>query len=114
MLGFFGALVDAIGGGGWGPIVTSTLIARGNEVRMTVGSVNAVEFFITLASTFTFFVTLHITHVEVIAGLAAGGVLAAPLAAWATKHIPARPFMFMVGLLVSTISVLNILKLLYR
>lgn len=107
ILGFFGALVDAIGGGGWGPIVASTLVARGNEVRMTVGSVNAVEFFITLASATTFFVTMKLAHVDIIIALALGGILAAPLAAWAAKHIPTRPFMFAVGLLVTVISIRN-------
>src|SRR5712691_9657116 len=64
-LGFFGAFVDAIGGGGWGPIVASTLIARGNRLRETVGSVNAVEFFVTLAASITFVLTLGLTNWEI-------------------------------------------------
>ena len=109
-LGFFGALVDAMGGGGWGPIVASNLIVRGNNVRITVGSVNAVEFFVTLAASITFFLTIGLTHWSMIVGLALGGVVAAPLGAWAAKRIPHKPFMILVGLLVSGLSIRNLLK----
>ncbi len=111
-LGFFGALVDAMGGGGWGPIVASNLIMRGNNVRITVGSVNAVEFFVTLAASITFFLTIGLTHWTMIVGLALGGVIAAPFGAWAAKHIPHKPFMILVGLLVTGLSVRNLLKFL--
>lgn len=111
-LGFFGALVDAMGGGGWGPIVASNLIVRGNNVRITVGSVNAVEFFVTLAASITFFLTIGLTHWSMIVGLALGGVVAAPFGAWAAKHIPHKPFMILVGLLVTGLSVRNLLKFL--
>lgn len=104
ILGFFGAFVDSIGGGGWGPVVASTLIARGNNVRTTVGSVNAAEFFVTVASSLTFVLTLGLGHWPIVAGLAIGGMLAAPLAAYSVKHIPHRPFMFLVGLLVISLS----------
>ena len=103
-LGFFGAFVDAIGGGGWGPIVASNLIARGNDVRITVGSVNAVEFFVTLAASVTFILTMGLTNWPIIAGLAVGGVVAAPIGAWACKHVPTKPFMIFVGLLVIALS----------
>ena len=109
-LGFFGALVDAIGGGGWGPIVASTLIVRGNDLRMTVGSVNAVEFFVTLAASMTFFLTIGLTNWQIILGLALGGVLAAPIGAWACKRIPIKPFMFFVGAIVITLSLRTIIK----
>ncbi len=111
-LGFFGALVDAMGGGGWGPIVASNLIVRGNDVRITVGSVNAVEFFVTLAASITFFLTIGLTHWSMIVGLALGGVIAAPLGAWAAKHLPHKPFMILVGLLVTGLSTRNLLKFL--
>lgn len=111
-LGFCGALVDAMGGGGWGPIVASNLIVRGNNVRITVGSVNAVEFFVTLAASITFFLTIGLTHWSIIVGLAIGGVIAAPFGAWAAKRIPHKPFMVLVGVLVIAISVRNLLKFL--
>ena len=103
-LGFAGAFVDAVGGGGWGPIVASTLIVRGNDVRSTVGSVNAVEFFVTLAASVTFFLTIGLGNWPVIAGLALGGLIAAPIGAWACKHVPVKPFMIGVGVLVCLLS----------
>jgi uncharacterized protein len=104
-LGFFGALLDALGGGGWGPIVATTLVVRGNDLRRTIGTVNAVEFFVTVAASVTFFFAMGLTHWRVIAGLAVGGVLAAPLAAWACRRVPLKPFMVLVGLLVIALSV---------
>lgn len=108
-LGFFGAFLDAIGGGGWGPIVATTLIARGNEVRETIGSVNAAEFFVTLAASATFFLTLGLGGWPIILGLALGGIFAAPLGAWACKRLPTKPFMIAVGLLVIALSTRTLL-----
>jgi len=104
-LGFVGAFIDAIGGGGWGPIVASNLIVRGNDIRKTVGSVNAVEFFVTLSASATFLITLGMTNWQIILGLAIGGVFAAPLGAWASKYIPVKPFMIFVGVLIVLISI---------
>ena len=109
-LGLLGGFLDAAGGGGWGPVVASTLMARGNHARLTVGSVNAAEFFVTLAASITFIITLGISHWPVIAGLAIGGGLAAPIAAYACKRIPLRPFMFMVGLLVIGLSLRTLIR----
>ncbi len=103
-LGFFGALLDAIGGGGWGPIVASNLIARGHELRLTVGSVNAVEFFVTLTASAVFLATLGTAHFGVVLGLALGGVVAAPLGAWLVRFIKPRLLMPVVGLLVIGLS----------
>jgi uncharacterized membrane protein YfcA len=108
-LGFIGAFIDAIGGGGWGPIVASNLIARGNNIRKTVGSVNAAEFFVTLAASITFFFTIGLSHWQIILGLAVGGVAAAPLAAWAARRIPPKPFMDLVGDQVILISARTLL-----
>lgn len=107
-LGFFGALIDTIGGGGWGPIVASNLIAQGNDTRTTVGSVNAAEFFVTLAASLTFLFTIGFTHPQVIVGLAIGGVMAAPIAAYLTKKIPQKPFMIVVGVLIIGLSLRTI------
>jgi uncharacterized protein len=103
-LGFFGAMIDAMGGGGWGPIVATTLVVRGNDVRRTIGTVNAVEFFVTVAASVTFFLALGLTYWPVIAGLALGGVLAAPLAAWACRRVPVKPLLILVGVLVIALS----------
>lgn len=109
-LGFIGALVDAIGGGGWGPIVASTLMARGNDARETIGSVNAVEFFVTFSASVVFISMLGLTHWPVIAGLALGGLLAAPLAAWACSRVRTRPLMIVVGLVVIALSLRTLLR----
>lgn len=109
-LGFIGALLDAMGGGGWGPIVASTLIARGNHVRQTVGTVNAAEFFVTLAASITFVLTLGLSHWPVIAGLALGGLVAAPLGAWLCTRVPVRPLMALVGALVIVVSLRTLLR----
>ena len=108
-LGFIGAFVDAIGCGGWWPIVASNLIVRGNDIRKTIGSVNAVEFFVTLSASVTFLITLGLTNWQIILGLAIGGVLAAPLGAWAARHVPVKPFMIFVGALVILMSARTLL-----
>jgi uncharacterized protein len=108
ILGFFGAFLDSIGGGGWGPIVSSTLIAQGRNVKYTVGSVSLAEFFVTLTSTFTFFIFLGITHWQEITGLVIGGVIAAPLAAYLTSKIPVRAGLIVVGIAVVIVSLRNI------
>ena len=104
-LGFFGALVDAIGGGGWGPIVASNLIARGHELRLTVGSVNAVEFFVTLTASLVFLLTMGTGHLGIVLGLALGGVVAAPFGAWLLRFVQPRLLMPVVGVLVIGLSV---------
>jgi uncharacterized membrane protein YfcA len=109
-LGFGGAFIDAVGGGGWGPIVASTLIARGSDVRRTVGSVNAAEFFVTLAASLTFILMLGLANWQIIAGLALGGLAAAPVGAWACTRIPLRPFTVVVGLIVIGLSLRTLLR----
>jgi uncharacterized membrane protein YfcA len=109
-LGFVGATLDAMGGGGWGPIVASTLMVRGHDARETVGSVNAVEFFVTLAASITFVLTLGLSHWQMILGLALGGLPAAPLGAWACKRLPLRPLMVLVGVLVIVLSIRTLLR----
>jgi uncharacterized membrane protein YfcA len=107
-LGLFGGFFDAIGGGGWGPIVTSTLVANGNTPRYAIGTVNSAEFFVTVAQSITFIATiglLILDHWEKIAGLMIGGVIAAPLAAYLCKRIPTRTLMLSVGLLISLLSI---------
>jgi uncharacterized membrane protein YfcA len=109
-LGFTGALLDTMGGGGWGPVVASTLIVRGNHVRTTVGTVNAVEFFVTFSASITFFLTIGLTNWQMILGLALGGLPAAPLGAWVCRHYPVKKLMVLVGLLVVVLSLRTLLK----
>ncbi len=103
-LGFAGGFLDAIGGGGWGPMVTSTLIGGGTAPRYAIGSVNLAEFFVTVTISAVFVSTVGLELWPVIAGLVLGGILAAPLAAYATKRIPARPMMIVVGVVIVLLS----------
>lgn len=109
-LGLVGGFFDAVGGGGWGPIVTTTLVARGNHPRFAIGSVNFSEFFVTFAQSVTFLLTLGMLDTwKIIIGLLIGGVLAAPLAAVAARKLPHRVLMGMVGVLIIALSVRTIL-----
>jgi uncharacterized membrane protein YfcA len=108
-LGFFGGLLDSIGGGGWGPIVTSTLLGQGATPRYTIGSVNLAEFFVTATISGTFLLTIGLELWPIIAGLIIGGVLAAPFAALVTKHLPDRALMVLVGCVVVILSLRGIL-----
>ncbi|MGC9530118.1 MAG: sulfite exporter TauE/SafE family protein [Candidatus Bipolaricaulaceae bacterium] len=108
-LGAVGGFLDALGGGGWGPIVTSTLVARGNNPRFTVGSVNLTEFFVTAAEAATFFGLLGLVHWQVIVGLVVGGTLAAPLAAYVCRLLPTRALMVVVGLAIIALQIRTLL-----
>jgi hypothetical protein len=108
-LGFVGGALDAIGGGGWGPIVASTLLGQGTTPRYAIGSVNLSEFFVTLTISTTFFLTVGLSLWPIIAGLVMGGILAAPFAALATKHIADKVLMLIVGSVVVLLSVRTIL-----
>lgn len=100
ILGLFGGFMDAIGGGGWGPVVTTTMLANGEPPRKTIGSVNLTEFFVTFAEAITFLLTLGTLDWPVVLGLLIGGGLAAPLGAYLTKKIPTRSMLVIVGLVV--------------
>jgi uncharacterized membrane protein YfcA len=103
-LGLVGGFLDACGGGGWGPMVASTLIGSGHAPRNAVGSVNTTEFFVTVAAATTFFVELGVAPWRELIALVVGGVIAAPLGGWAVKRLPPRVLMTMVGVLVVTLS----------
>lgn len=108
-LAFFGGFMDAIGGGGWGPIVTSTLLSKGRTVNYTIGSVNAAEFFISVSSAGTFLLFNGIDSWQVIIGLIVGGVIASPFAAILVKKMKRKPLMIMVGVLVIAMSLRTII-----
>ncbi len=108
-LALFGGFVDASGGGGWGPVVTTTLIGSGNNPKLTIGTVNAVEFFVALTASGIFTLFIGINSWLVIAGLIAGGVIAAPLAAFICHQINTRVAMVMVGSLIILLSLRTIL-----
>lgn len=105
-----GGFLDSFGGGGWGPLVTSTLIAKGRSPQYVIGSVSLSEFFVTLSSAMSFFVFIGITHWQVIAGLMIGGAIAAPVAAKLAGKLPLRTMLICVGLMVIIWSVRILLK----
>lgn len=111
ILGFIGGLVDALGGGGWGPVVTTTLIGLGKEAKLTIGSVNAAEFLVTIASSGIFTMMIGITHWNIIIGMLLGGMLAAPLAAFLCHKINNRVAIIMVGLLIIGLSIRTLVKI---
>jgi uncharacterized protein len=108
ILGFAGGMADAIGGGGWGPVVTSNLIARGGEPSRMVGTVNLAEFVVTLAASGAFFLALGPVFGKYALALLIGGVVAAPIAAWAARRIPRQIFTVIVGILICLVSIYNI------
>jgi siroheme synthase-like protein len=107
-----GGFLDSFGGGGWGPLVNSTLISKGKTPRYVIGTVSITEFFVTLASALTFFTMIGISHLSVILGLIIGGVAAAPVAARLAGKLPLKTMFIAVGILVVLWS-LNILLRLF-
>jgi len=107
-----GGFLDSFGGGGWGPLVTSTLISKGRSPQYVIGSVSITEFFITLASAITFFSMLGINHWPVILGLIVGGTVAAPFAAKLAGKLPIKTMFIGVGGLVVIWSVISLSKFL--
>jgi len=108
LLGFVAGLLDASGGGGWGPVATSTLLARGGKARTTIGTVNAAEFVVTLAVSITFLLTMGVQYLNIVAGLLIGGMMAAPIAAILVKNVKERWVLIAVGVLVLGISLVQI------
>ncbi len=113
-LGLAGGFADATGGGGWGPVVTSSLVGAGGEPRYVIGTVNAAEFFVSLAVSIAFVIALVTghwenadgfeSHLSAIGGLVAGGILAAPLAGFILKKIDRLTMMRLVGSLVMVLA----------
>jgi uncharacterized protein len=111
LLATFGGFMDAVGGGGWGPIVTSTLIGRGRDPRYTIGSVNAAEFAVSFASGITFLLFQGINGWQVIAGLIVGGVVAAPFAAFFVNKVPRKTMTIVVGILIIALSLKTLIPI---
>lgn len=109
----FGGFLDAIGGGGWGPIVTSNLIKEGNTPSVVIGTVNTAEFFVTYVSAGILIYFTGIQSWQIILGLIVGGTLAAPFGAYITKILPARIMMTVVGILIILTSFYSLSKTLF-
>lgn len=107
-LALFGGFIDAVGGGGWGPVVTTTLVGSGHDPRTTIGSVNFAEFFLTLAGAAAFSLLMETTAWTIIAGLVFGGLFAAPFAALLCRQLSARTLLVLVGTLIGALSLFNL------
>lgn len=112
-LGLAGGFFDAVGGGGWGPVVTSTLMGVGADPRKAIGTTNAAEMFVAAATSAAFLASLLSGHWQTaglrgllwsLAGLIAGGIVAAPIAGWMTKVLPLRMLTWIVGFLVVALA----------
>ena len=104
-LGLIGGFLDAAGGGGWGPVVTSNLLVQGAEPRKVVGTVNSVEFFLTITVSAAFIWHLGFADLAgATLGLLIGGIAAAPFGAFAAKRIPAKAMLIMVGAVLTLTS----------
>jgi uncharacterized protein len=109
LLGFGGGFLDAVGGGGWGPLVVSSLVATGDEPRRAIGSVNLAEFFVTVAISATFLVHLDVTEYgRIVLGLMIGGAVAAPLAGYLIRVMPQRIALWLVGSVVLSQAIISI------
>jgi len=108
-LGLAGGFLDAAGGGGWGPVVTSNLLVQGSAPRTTIGTVNTSEFFLTVTVSITFLTQMGLAAFTLATlGLLIGGLVAAPLGGVLAKRVPARPLMAMVGTLLTLTSAYTI------
>jgi siroheme synthase-like protein len=108
LLGLGGGFIDAVGGGGWGSIVLSTLIAGGRNPRFSLGTVKLSRFFIALTSSVTFIYMLHVNHWEAVGGLVIGSALASPIAAKISNKISTKVIMVSVAVIVILISLNSI------
>jgi len=108
-LGLAGGFLDAAGGGGWGPVVTSNLLVQGASPRSTIGTVNTSEFFLTATISATFIATMGFAAFTLqTVGILIGGLIAAPFGAVLAKRVPSRLLMAMVGVLLTLTSAYTI------
>ena len=108
-LGLVGGFLDAAGGGGWGPVVTSNLLIQGVEPRKTIGTVNTAEFFLTAIISATFIYTMGFAALTMVtAGLLIGGVLAAPFGAILAKRVQPRTLLLLVGIVLTATSLFSL------
>ncbi len=110
VLGLCGGMADTIGGGGWGPVVASSLIAKGGDPGKMVGTVNLAEFFVTVAASISFLAVLGPNFGKAALGLLIGGVIAAPIAAWAVGKFPKKTLTLVVGCAICLISLYNLYR----
>lgn len=109
-LGVIGGFIDSFAGGGWGPLVTGTLIKNSFTPRFAVGSSTVAKFILTITAAITFFFTLGIQHWNIILGLLFGGIITAPFSAMLTAKLPVKKMFIVIGTLVIVMSSVTIFK----
>ncbi len=109
-LGVIGGFIDSFAGGGWGPLVTGTLIKNSFTPRFAVGSSTVAKFILTLTAAITFIFTLGIQHWNIILGLLIGGIFTAPFSAMLTAKLPVKSMFIIIGTLVIVMSSITIYK----
>ncbi|HKT30782.1 sulfite exporter TauE/SafE family protein [Dyella sp.] len=107
VLGFVAGVLDAAGGGGWSALTVTTMVARGQEPRMVIGSVHLAKCVVSLAASITFLLTIGESKLHVVIGLILGGVIAAPFGAWLVRRLPPRVTTLMAGLTVLALGIYN-------
>jgi uncharacterized membrane protein YfcA len=117
-LGLAGGFLDAAGGGGWGPVVTSNLLVQGAQPRTTIGTVNSVEFFLTITISVTFLIGIGTDGFSPdfwlpVIGLLVGGIVAAPFGALIAKRVPAKTLLVMVGVVLTATSLFSIYRAIF-
>lgn len=110
VLGLVGGFIDSFAGGGWGPLVTGTLIKEGRTPRYVVGSSTMAKFLLTVVSAVTFIFTIGIHHWNIVLGLLLGGVFTAPFSAMFASRLPAKKMFAVVGVVVIAMSLITIVK----
>ncbi|WP_300690795.1 TSUP family transporter [Chryseobacterium sp.] len=110
LLGLAGGFIDSFAGGGWGPLVTGTLIKEGRIPRYVVGSSTVAKFLLTITSAVTFIFTIGIHHWNIVLGLLLGGVFTAPFSAMLTSKLPTKKMFIVVGIVVIIMSLISIIK----
>jgi siroheme synthase-like protein len=109
-IAFSGGLLDSVGGGGWGPIVTTSLLAGGRHLRYAVGSAHLAKFFVAVVSTVSFFLIIGLSHWQIIFGLIIGGMIAAPGSIYLSNKIPIKKGLILVGMLIIIISLKTLIN----
>lgn len=113
-LGVIGGFIDSFAGGGWGPLVTGTLIKNAFTPRFAVGSSTVAKFILTITAAVTFFFTLGIQHWNIILGLLIGGIITAPFSAMLTAKLPVKKMFVVIGILVIVMSSITIYKSVFK
>ncbi|MBT2623446.1 MULTISPECIES: sulfite exporter TauE/SafE family protein [Chryseobacterium] len=113
-LGLIGGFIDSFAGGGWGPLVTGTLIKNAFTPRFAVGSSTVAKFILTITAAVTFFFTLGIQHWNIILGLLMGGIVTAPFSAMLTAKLPVKKMFLFIGSLVIVMSLITIYKSIFK